>query len=268
MIAELRFGSGRGVRCARFEAAPLVPLDAACVLANGVREALRALLGAPAVVALGEPVVPSPEAWERLTGGALAFLSPGSATDVAFILGERDALALVHAAFGEPPAAVRASGPGAWSALERSALARIAARCATACDALCADRRGATRAVEPATLPGCAAFFDVRVSAPLAFTIGVGVLRPLPPPEPGTRIAPATLGEVELELRAVLGRAYCDARSIAAWRPGTLVRLATGTRTGSELCAGTRRIARGTCGIVGRCTAFAVHATETNGTSA
>jgi hypothetical protein len=46
VIATLAFEPARGrVRRTRFVPRPSLPVDAACVVANGVREALRTILG-------------------------------------------------------------------------------------------------------------------------------------------------------------------------------------------------------------------------------
>ena len=71
MIATLAFGPRRGrVRPARFVPRPSLPVDAACVLANGVREGLRTLLGEACSVTIGEPVALGAPAWRSLTHDA------------------------------------------------------------------------------------------------------------------------------------------------------------------------------------------------------
>lgn len=260
MIAQLGFAPGRGVRAARFYPAPSLPVERACLAANAIRDALVSVLGATEL-AIGEPLIPSASAWRHLTRGALVYLTAGRLSEVVVFADPLSASALVRAAFGEPPLPVR----GEWSALERSALERILARCALACDALSGERGGAPRAVDPASLPEAAVFFDVRVSEPVRFALGVGLLRPLPPPAPSSTLRTALLGALPLELRAVLGSATLPARRIAALRPGAILRLDTPLAASAELRTAGRRIARGTCGIVAGRAAFAVRATEVNG---
>src|ERR1700733_14559313 len=106
MIAALAFEPARGrIRQARFVRRPGLPVDAACVVANGVREALRTLLGESCAVTIGEPGALDAAAWRSLANDALLFATPGRATDVVFVLGARDARRLVQAAFGEEVAA-------------------------------------------------------------------------------------------------------------------------------------------------------------------
>ena len=255
MIATLAFGAARGrVREARFVPRAGVPIDAACVVASGVRETLRALLGEPCALTIGEPVALDGEAWNRLTRDALVFAVPGRATDVAFVLGAGDARRLLQAAFGEDPG----GGGGAWSALETGALERIVARCAVACDALCVERRGPPMLVEAALLPRPAAYFDVRIAAPLALTIGVGVLRELPEAPPALTLGPAVLAGLRAELRVVLGRGALPAARLLDLRQGSVVPLRTKVAGEGELNLAGQRIAFGTCGVRNGHAAFEV----------
>jgi len=255
MIAALAFGAPRGrVREARFVPRAGLPVDAACVVANGVREALRALLGEPCALTLGEPVALEAAAWSRLTRDALVFATPGRATDVAFVLAACDARRLLQAAFGEDPG----TGAGAWSALETGALERIVARCAVACDALCVERRGAPSLVEAARLPRPAAYFDVRIAEPLALTIGVGILRELPEAPPALTLAPAALAGLRAEVRVVLGTGALPAAQLLDLRQGSVVPLRTKVAGAGELNLAGQRIAFGTCGVRNGHAAFEV----------
>lgn len=260
MIAALAFASGSGPRRARFVPRPHLPLDAACVIANGIREALRGLLGERCTVRIGEPTSIGVRAWRALVGDALVFATPGRATDVAFVLGRRDARRLVDAAFGE-----EGGEHAAWSALEHEAVERIVARCANACEVLCVERRGPTRAADPSQLPTCAAFFDVRVSEPIRVTFGVGLLRELPEAPPGVTLAPAALGAVPLVVRAVLGKGEVPAGRLLELRVGDLVRLSTKVADNGELKVGDQRIASGACGVRRGRAAFAVRTVATRG---
>jgi flagellar motor switch/type III secretory pathway protein FliN len=261
-MAALSFEAARGgVRRARFVPRPSLPVDAACVVANGVREALRTLLGEACAVTIGEPVALDAAAWRSLAHGALLFATPGRATDVVFVLAARDARRLVRAAFGEDIAA----GDGSWSALEAGAVERIVARCATACDALCVERRGPTSAVDAARIPRSVAYFDVRVAAPLELTIGVGILRELPEPPPAATVTAATLGGVGLHVRAILGRGTLSLPRLLGLRVGSLVALSTKVDGQGELNLAGQRIALGTCGVRNGHAAFEVRAQTMRG---
>jgi hypothetical protein len=251
----LAFGPARGrVRTPRFVPRAGVPIDAACVVANGVREALRALLGDACPVTLGEPVVLDAPAWSRLTGDALVFAAPGRATDVAFVIAARDARRLVQAAFGED----LAGGEPGWSALETGALERIVARCAVACDALCVERRGPASLVEAARLGRPVAYFDVRLGPPLGLCIGVGLLRELPEPPAVVTLAPAALASVGVDVRVVLGHAVLPLTEVLTLRTGSVVPLRTKVGGGGELNLAGQRIAFGSCGVRNGRAAFEV----------
>jgi flagellar motor switch/type III secretory pathway protein FliN len=255
VIATLAFEPARdGIRRARFVACPGLPVDAACVVANGVREALRTLLGEACTVTIGEPVALDATAWRSLVHEALLFATPGRATDVVFVLAPRDARRLVAAAFGEDTAVEDA----AWSTLEAGAIERIIARCANACDALCVERRGPTSAVDAARLPRSVAYFDVRVAAPVAFTLGVGILREIPEAPPPSTLAPAALGAVPVEVRVLLGRGTIPAPRLLELQPGSLVALSTKVEDEGELNLAGQRIALGSCGVRNGRAAFEV----------
>jgi flagellar motor switch/type III secretory pathway protein FliN len=262
VIAMLAFAEAgpRGVRRATFVRRPRIPLDAACVVANGVRESLRGMLGEACSVAMGEPVAIDAAAWTVLIRDALVFATPGRATDVAFVLGRTDARTLVDAAFGE-----EGSHRGAWSTLEHGAVERIVARCASACDVLCAERRGPTHAADAGRLPPCVAFFDVRVTAPVRFTLGVGLLRELPEPASAATLAPAALAAVPLTVQVILGTGQLSARRLLELRPGDLVALGTKVADEGELNVAGQRVAGGICGAVRGRAAFIVRSLPSRG---
>ncbi len=262
MIASLAFEPRRaGVRRVRFVPRPSLPLDAACVVANGVREALRTLLDDACSVTIGEPVALDAGAWRSLAREALLFATPGRATDVVFVLARVDARKLLQAAFGEDAA----PGDGSWSVLEAGAIERIVARCANACEALCVERRGPTSTVEAARLPRSVAYFDVRVAAPVAITIGVGILRELPAAPPAATLQAGVLGGLALEVRAVLGCGALPVPRLLDLRIGSVVPLRTKVEGEGELNLAGQRIAFGTCGVRNGHAAFEVRSPTLRG---
>jgi flagellar motor switch/type III secretory pathway protein FliN len=262
VIATLAFGPARGrVRPMRFVPRPNLPVDAACVVANGVREGLRTLLGEACAVTIGEPVALDAPAWRSLVQDALLFATPGRATDVVFVLATRDARRLVAAAFGEESAAE----DGSWSALEAGAVERIIARCANACEALCVERRGPTSMVAAAGVPRSVAYFDVRVAAPVALTLGVGIVRELPETPPPITLSPGTLGGIRVEVRAVLGRGSLSLPRLLDLRPGVVVPLGTKVDGEGELNVAGQRIGLGTCGLRDDRAAFEVRSITMRG---
>ena len=262
MIATLEFAPAQaGVRRARFVPRPHVPVDAACVVANGVREALRTLLGDACRVTMGDPVAIDAPAWRQLTDESLTFATPGRATDVIFAIARTDAHALVRAAFGEDAAPPDA----ACTDLEAGAIERIVSRCANAVEALCVERRGPTARIDPARLARPAAVFDVRVAAPVPFSLMVGVSRELPEPAPVATLSPGTLVQVRVPVRVVLGRGSLPAPCFLNLRVGSIVSLDTKVAGDGELNLAGQGIAFGTCGVRHGRTAFQVRSTRTRG---
>jgi flagellar motor switch/type III secretory pathway protein FliN len=262
VIATLAFEPRRnGLRRVRFVPRPSLPLDAACVVANGVREALRALLDDACALTIGEPVALDAAAWRSLAHDALLFATPGRATDVVFVLAPRDARKLLAAAFGEEPA----GDGGPLSTLEAGAIERIVARCAVACEALCVERRGPTSAADAARLPRSVAYFDVRVAAPVALTLGVGILRDVPSPPPAAQLPATLLGGLPVEVRAVLGRGSLTLPRLLDLRSGCVVPLHTQVVGDGELNLAGQRIAFGTCGVRNGQSAFEVRSIAMRG---
>ena len=235
---------------------PSLPVDAACVVANGVREGLRTLLGEACAVTIGEPVALDAPAWRALTRDALLFATPPAARRTSCSSWRRgSARRLVGAAFGEETTVE----DGSWSALEAGAVERIVARCANACEALCVERRGPTSSVDAERIPRSVAYFDVRVTAPVTVTIGVGILRELPEAPPLATVTAATLGGVAVDVRVVVGHhGSLPVPRLLELRVGSVVPLGTKVEGEGELNVAGQRIAFGTCGLRNGRTAFEV----------
>lgn len=264
MIADLVFPPARGrVRSARFARRSNVPLAAACLVAGGLRETLRELFGTACDVVLGEPTAIDVPAWRELARDCYCFLTRGRLTDIVLIVPHADARRLVLRAFGEGDEPSLAP----ISALEAHALERIAARCAATFDALCAERRGPPQGIDVASVPACAAYFDVRVSAPVPITLGIGIVRDLPNPGPGPRLDPQQLAGVGLTVRAEFASGLVSAYRIGSLRIGDVVRLDTKVGGLAVLKAGPTTIAVGDCGLADSHAAFLVRTTTAIGVS-
>jgi hypothetical protein len=256
VIASLAFEPALGrVRRARFVPRATLTLDAACAVANGIGDAFAQVFDGACRVTLGEPVALDAVAWRSLATHALAFVMPGRETDLVFVVPRRDARALIAAAFHDEDAA-HATAP--WTVLEAGAMERIFSRAAPACDAICGERRGAVHAIDPARLDPCVDFFDLRVTAPVRLTIGIGLLRPLAAPRPARTLDPGMLGSVALDARVVLGRGSIVAARLLGLRVGDVLSLCTKVDGNAELNVGALRIALGTCGVVNGHVAFDV----------
>ena len=259
MIASLAFEPTlQRVRRARFVPRAGLSLEAACSVANGLRDALQSTFGERCDVAVGDPAVLEASAWRSLAANALAFILPGRATDVVFVLPQPDARALIAAAFREEPAAYDAT----WTALEAGAVERIITRAAPACDLLCGERCGPVRTIDPALLAPCVDFFDVRLSAPVQLTIGVGILRELAAMPVSAPIPGVSLAAIPLELRVILGYGTIPASRLLDLRAGDVVRLDTKVAGEGELNLAGHSIAFGTCGVVDGRAAFDVRSAK------
>ena len=93
---------GKRVRRTHFEERSSLPTSAACVVANGVRETLTSLIGAPIAMRLFEPAIPSPRAWGAIVCDAALYRVRGNVADAAVVLRASQACALAAAIFGEP----------------------------------------------------------------------------------------------------------------------------------------------------------------------
>ncbi len=259
MIADARFGRPlNGVRRMRFVPRAAVPVDAACAVANGIRETLRELLGEDCELTLGEPAALGATAWSQLASDAQLFLVRGRRTDVVLVVPRRDARRLVLRAFGEAETGSGAARvlDAACSALELQAIERIAGRCAAALGTLCAQRGEGSRRVRADEAPVCVAYFDLRVRAPIELTLGVGIVRELPEPRPPGSLSPAALDGVGLEVRAVFAEGLIDAADFVTLRPGDVVKLDTKVGALASLNLGSGRLATGVAGVVSSRTAF------------
>jgi len=263
VIAEAQFAPAvEGVRALRFCARSSIPLEAACVVANGLRETLRELLGEACELVVGEPCALGGDAWRVLAHDALLFLTRGRQTDIVLVIPRADARRLVLRAFGEsaPVSQYGEAGERECSALELHAIERIAARCAPAFDPLCAERRSPSRAVAPGEIPMCAAYFDVRVHAPAALVLGIAIVRALPDPGPAGGLAPGALDAVPLPGRVVFASGNVAAETFLRWQLGDVVAFDTPLAAAATLNIGGRAFALGLPGASGRRAALRIDA--------
>jgi flagellar motor switch/type III secretory pathway protein FliN len=247
VIADLAFGraDARGVRAARFVPRANIPLGAACLVANGLRETLRELFGERCELTIGEPAAIGRAAWETLSREAHCFLTCGRQTDIVLVVSNSHARTLVLRAFGEG----EASGAAALSVLELHAVERIAARCAAAFDPLCAERRGTPQRVAFAAVPACVAYFDIRVQLPVALEIGIGIVRELPDPGPAGAFSAAGLAQVPVELQAEFATGTIDVATLLQLAPGDIVRFDSQVEAAANLKVGGRIYAGGVAGV-------------------
>jgi flagellar motor switch/type III secretory pathway protein FliN len=231
---------GRRVRRARFVERSLLPVAAACVVANGVRETLAALLSTAVELRLFAPVIPARDAWRRLLDGARLYRVRGSLGEAALILGPDDAVALAGLAFGETPSRGRPASP-----IEREVLARIVRALGGTLGALVGVCESPPVETE-AQAAAYTTFFELALERPAPLRLGIATREPEPASAGGLR--PVDLADVELELSAQLAPACLPPIRLGDLHPGAWLPITTLAGAFAELCVRNRPVARGACG--------------------
>src|SRR5271168_4105276 len=170
---EARVSDGRTVRAIAFVRRSTLPLSAACLVANGVREQLSRLLASELEVELAEPAVPGPAECRLLVEGAIVFRVRGRICDGFIIIRPADARRLAALAFGESE---RASG-APLSDIERVTLERIVAALAPLCNTLCGTLGPVTRETSERAALDLQSYFEVRTTGSPALAIGFALAR-------------------------------------------------------------------------------------------
>jgi hypothetical protein len=259
VIAALRFGSprpegGRLLRPAFFALRSTLPLSAASVVANGVRESLGRLLGRECEVELLEPVVPGSDERRVLASGALVRRVRGRRADGFVILRAADAAKLAGLAFGEPDRPLTAP----LSELERETLDRMLAVLVPLCASLCGTLGPVERAAGDVAAE-IASYFEVRTLGSPRIAVGFG-LSVDPPEEAGAPLTLADLGEVEVSGSVRFAIGALPVPRFARLACGAVLPLETQLDAPALLCVGGIPLARGDAGSSGGSRAFAVSA--------
>ncbi len=232
-----------GVRRAVFERRSSLPVSAACVVANGVREALCSLLKTPVTLRLLEPLVPDPDAWAAISADAYLYAVRGSVNDAALVLRPADALAFAAAAFGEQPA-----GDRPLSRLEGEVTVRALRALAGSLAAVCGPNPTAPEPID--SIGGFTTYFEMLVEQPAPLRIGVAVARD-PAAAPSGRLAPENLADVLVELTVDVLHGTILASALLDLRPGVILPMNTRIGEPGLLKLGASVIGRGECGAVG-----------------
>jgi len=243
------------VRAACFGLRSTLPLSAASVVANGVRETLVRLLGRECEVELLEPIVPGPEERRVLAAGALVRRVRGRRSDGFVILRPGEAAKLAGLAFGEPerPAAVP------LSELECETLERFFAALVPLCASLCGTLGPVVRTAGDVAAAEIASYFEVRTLASPRIAVGFGMSAD-PPEEAGSTLTLDDLGDVEVAGSVHFASGALSLPHFARLARGAVVPLETHLDAAAFLCVGGVRIARGDAGANGGSRAFAVTA--------
>ena len=244
--------NGRRVRRALFERRSSLPVSAACLVANGIRETLGALLGAPVSLRLLEPVIPDAQAWQAIAAGAQLFRVRGPICDAAFVLRPRDALGLAGSAFGEQPDAARE-----LSAVEQEVLVRALRGVAGSLAAVCGRELSPLERI--LDIRGFVTYFELLLERPASARIGVALSRD-PLARGSATLALEDLLDVELEVRVQFASGTLPAAAFLDLRSGSNVPMKTRVGEPGLLKAGAAVLARGECGTVGARNAMLVAA--------
>lgn len=240
----------RRVRRAVFERRSSMAISAACVIANGVRETLGALLAQPVALRLLEPVIPDAAGWETIASGAQVFAVRGSACDAAFVLRPAEALGLAACAFGESPDETRP-----LSAVEQEVLVRALRSLAGTLAPVCGRDLGALERISG--VQGYATYFELLVERPHPARIGIALS--IDPCSQGTAtLRLEDLLDVEVELSVEFARGALAAAAFLDLRPGTDVPMTTRIGEAGRLRLGGAVLARGECGALGERSALLV----------
>lgn len=229
------------VRPIRFVQRSLLPLGAACVVANGVREALGSAVAAEAAVRLFPPERPDPRGWHAILRDARIYALRGPSAEAVIILRTEDAAAIAAAAFGENEAASPSLSP-----LECTALDRVMAILASQFGAICGGVPRIERVTEPGSL---ATFFELQIERPVTARVGVG-LRCDPAPVPDRVLEAEDLADIPIAVRVRMDVGRMPAAALAALEPGDVMPI--GSRLGRGLLtAAGRTLALGEVGVSG-----------------
>ena len=237
----------RRVRAASFQTRSALPVSAACVVANGVRETLAKLLGAPIGMRLFEPCIPSPQAWHSLLHDARLYRVRGAVADAAVVLRPPDAAVLAATLFGE--AQIAPLSERRLSPLESDALDRMVGAIAANLGSVCGARE--SHSIERVTaITGFVTYFELLVTDPVSARIGIALSRD-PSPECGATLDVAVLSGVTLTARASVELGESDVAAVGRLKPGTLLKLSQARLQRCILLAETCEVARGACGVRG-----------------
>lgn len=224
-----------------FEDRSSLPISAACLVANSIREKLSALFRGAVALRLLEPTIPNPQAWTAIAADAEIFGIQGRLCDAAIVLQRCDALLLATTLFGEAQ-----SPPRNLSPLENELLFRTVRTLATTFTPLC----GLGSDWLPArinALGGFVTYFELLIDAPVKARIGIAMSRDaLSSPIP--EIASTRLEDIGVELKVEIAQGALDAAALLHLRPGSCVKLETPIGAPATFCAGSRVLGRGEFG--------------------
>ncbi len=241
---------GRQIRRARFERRSSLPIAAACLIANGIRETLAMLVAKAVRVRLMEPVCPDPDLWPVLVNDARLYQVRGTLNTATFVLGSTDAIGLTRMLFGASE-----QTEDRLSRIEEHVLGRMIEALAATLAPVCG--KTVEIAAPGRELPGWLTFLDVLIEEPVSLRLGIALTR-------DTFEAPAPLFraehllDVRLHLTAQTRETEIDSSRLMRLEAGAVVPLGAQREGCDRLKMGDRTVAVGTCGAHGDSRAFSV----------
>ncbi|HEY2475681.1 MAG TPA: hypothetical protein VGI19_12905 [Candidatus Cybelea sp.] len=233
-----------------------LPASAACVVANGVREALARLFAKPVELRVLEPSIPTEAAWHAIVRDALLYRVCGSVADAVVVLRPADALALTAGLFGERPSGCAK----ALSPFERDVLDRTIDTLAAHLGSVCGTRE--SHAIESiAKIQGFTTYFELSLVAPIVARVGIALSRD-PAGEPSSRIEALHLAEVPIPVHARLDLGAMSSTAVAALTTNAVLPVRADELHRCSLVTCGRTLARGTCGLANGRSALRIGATS------
>jgi len=250
MIAALNFDTplpcadGRIVRRASFVPRSTLPISAACLVANGVRETLSRLLGRELDVDLIEPAMPPSNERRMLLDQAAILRVRGRLCDGFVIVRPADQRRIVALAFGEE----ERSETGPLSDIERATIERVLAALVPLCNTLCGTLGPVSRESSERAAGDLVTYFEIRTTGAIQLTVGFALTHD-PAEEIAARITLDDLADVELEASVELGTGTLGVPAFSRLAAGATVTLDTALGARGTLRFGNVKFARGTCGV-------------------
>jgi hypothetical protein len=238
----------RRVRPIRFIRRSALPLGAACVVANGVREVLSGAFAAPVEVRLLGATLPERRAWTAILQGARLYRTHGACAEAVLILRNADACALAAATFGE-----RETVSPVLSPIECEALDRLVALVGGQLSVLCGGPSGAEVVADAGALT---TYFELQIEGPVQARVGVGLRRDPTPAVSTATLEIADLADILVKVRARVEIGRIPAERVAALEPGDV--LSAPLAANAVLTAAGSVLAVGECGVNGGRFAFFV----------
>lgn len=244
-VAPQLLGDGRVLRRPSFVPRSTLPISAACLVANGVRETLSRLLASDIDVELIEPSIPDASERGVLLEHAVVLRVRGRICDGFVIVRPADARRIVALAFGES----ERSDCDPLSDIEGATLERVVAAIVPLCNTLCGTLGPVSRESYERASCDLVTYFEVRTTGVARVAIGFALARD-PSEDVGERITLDDLADVEIEGVVTFATGSLGVPAFSRLAARATVVLDTPLGAPGSLSFGDVSFARGTCGVV------------------